>query len=281
MTAARAPEGFDSRWRTVRGLRLHALESLGGQGAPAVLLPGLVTASRSMVPLARALVARDMRVWILDPPGFGYSDKPRRALTVAEQAALVAGWLAAIGARPARLLGNSFGSQVAAAVAAGHPGAVRRVVLLSPTAAPAVRRRLSWLGILPAPAASRRRPPGTTGRRRARLLARLHGVLGDEPPLRVLNVAEYGCASLPRAVGTLRCAVLEPIERVMPRIGAPVLVIRADGDQLSSRDWAGRLARLAPDGRLARLPGLRHDAFYQAADAVAAVAAPFLTAGES
>jgi pimeloyl-ACP methyl ester carboxylesterase len=217
-----------------------------------------------------------MRVWILDPPGFGYSDKPRRALSVCEQAALVAEWLTAIGCRPARLLGNSFGTQVAAAVAADHPGAVGRVVLLSPTAAPAVRRKLSWLRRLPAPGATPRRSSGTSGQWRGRLLARLHGALGEQPPLRVLNVAEYGCAGLLRAAATLRGAVLEPIEPVMTRIGVPVLVIRADHDHLSSLDWAGHLAGLAPDGRLARLPGLGHDAFYADADAVAAVAAPFL-----
>jgi pimeloyl-ACP methyl ester carboxylesterase len=175
------------------------------------------------------------------------------------------------------MLGNSFGSQVAAAVAADHPGAVGRVVLLSPAVAPAARQRLSWLRALPAPAGSRHQP---SGRWRAGLLARLHSALGDEPPLRVLNVIEYGCASLPRAVGTLRCAALAPIEQALPRISAPVMVIRADHDRLSSLDWAGRLAGLAPDGRLARLPGLGHDAFYQAADTVAAVAAPFLTAGD-
>jgi pimeloyl-ACP methyl ester carboxylesterase len=278
MTSA---HGFDSRWRTVGGLRLHALESLGGRGAPVVLLPGLVTAGRSMLPLARALVSRGMRVRILDPPGFGYSDKPRRALPVPEQAALVAEWLAAIGDLPAPVLGNSFGSQVAAAAAADHPGAVGRAVLLSPTAAPEVRRRMSWLRALPAPAGFGRRQAGPSGRWQARLLARLHDALPDEPPLRLLNVAEYGCASLPRAVGTLRYAVLDPIEQAMPRIGVPVLVIRADGDSLSSLDWAAYLAGLAPEGRLSRLPGLGHDAFYRAADAVAAVAAPFLAAGQS
>ncbi len=274
--AASAPDGFGSRWRTVRGLRLHALESTGGLGTPAVLLPGLVTAGRSMVPLARALVRRGLRVWIVDPPGFGYSDNPRRVLSVSEQAALVADWLADTGCRPARMLGNSFGSQVAAAVAADHPGAAERVVLLSPTLAPAVRRRLSWLRVLPVPAGTRERSPG---RWRVQMLARLHGALGEEPPLRVLNVAEYACAGLPRAVGALRGAVLDPIELAMPRIGVPALVIRADQDHLSSLDWAGHLAALAPDGRLARLPDLSHDAFYQAADAVAAVAGPFLAAG--
>jgi pimeloyl-ACP methyl ester carboxylesterase len=229
-----------------------------------------------MIPLARALVSEGVRVWILDPPGFGYSDKPPQALGVGEQAALVAEWLAAIGCRPALVLANSFGSQVAAAVAAGHPGAVGRLVLVSPTVAPKMGRWLAWLGALPAPTGTRRRSPG---RWRARLLTRLHGALGDNPPLRVLNIAEYACASLPRAAGTLRWAVREPIEQALPRVIAPVLVIRGDQDHLSSAEWAGRLAGLAPDGRLARLPGLGHDAFYQAPGTVAAVAVPFLTAG--
>lgn len=281
MSAAGAPAGFASRWRTVSGLRLHALESASGaadgNGGPAVLLPGLVTASRSMVPLGRALAARGVPVRILDPPGFGYSDKPRRSLTIPEQADLIARWLVMAGRRPARLLGNSFGTQVAAAVAAGHPGTVGRLVLLSPTVAPPLRRRLSWLRAWPARS---RGGPEPVGRWRAGLLGRLHAALGDGAPLRVLNIAEYCCAGLPRAAGTLRSAVAgHPIEQALPHTGAPTLVIRADRDPLSSLEWAGQLARLAPDGRLARLPGVSHDAFYQAPDAVAEVAVPHLKGG--
>lgn len=131
------PDGFASRWKTICGLRLHALESAGGRGAPAVLLPGLVTASRSMIPLARPLAGRGLRVWILDTPGFAYSDKPRRTLSTGEQAALVAEWLAATGCQPARVLGNSFGSQLASAVAAGYPAIVERS---SCSARPSTRR---------------------------------------------------------------------------------------------------------------------------------------------
>jgi pimeloyl-ACP methyl ester carboxylesterase len=228
-----------------------------------------------MVPLAGALASRGVRSWLLDPPGFGYSDKPRRALSIRELAAVVAEWLAATCGRPARVLGNSFGTQVAAALAADHPGAVGRLVLLSPTLSPAARQRLSWLRVVPSRDGACSPP---SGRWRGRLLSRLHGTLGDEPPLRLLNVADYACASLLRAGGTLRSAALEPIEQALARVDVPVLVIRAEHDRLSSPAWAACLARLVPDGAVAALPGLGHDAFYQAPDAVAAASAAFLAA---
>ncbi|HLX51395.1 MAG TPA: alpha/beta hydrolase [Streptosporangiaceae bacterium] len=269
-----APDGFVSRWHTVDGLRLHALEWDGGPGTPVVLLPGLVTASRSMVPLARALAGHGIHPWIPDPPGFGYSDKPRRALSLRDEAKLIAQWLAVTGSQPAGLLGNSFGSQIAAAMAASHPGKVDRLVLLSPTVDPALRRRLSWL---PVPSTQVRAGHQPYDRWRIDLLARLHAAIGDDAPLRLLNVAEYGCASLPRAASTVRIAVLEPMEPALPDITVPTLVIRADRDHLSSPDWAGRLVRLLPGGQLARLPGVGHNAFYAHPDMVAAVAAPFFS----
>ena len=256
---------------------MHALVSAGGEYPPAVLLPGLVTASRSMVPLARALRRYRLRPWILDVPGFGYSDKPTRALGLSEQGDIVADWLHAVGLAPARLLGNSFGSQLAATVAARRPDTVARLVLVAPTAGPAVRQRMAWLRALPDPAGSVNR---TMGRTRAGTLERLHDMLGDRPPLRVLNVAEYGCASLLWAVSSVRCAVLEQqLDQALPDVTAPTLLVRADHDRLSSLEWAQRLAELPSDARLVRLPGLGHAAFYGAADTVADVAGPFLTDG--
>lgn len=238
-----------------------------------VLIPGLVTASRSMVPLARTLVARGFRVWVLDPPGFGYSDKPTRALAMTEQADIVAEWLRVAGLAPACVLGNSFGSQVAAAVAGTRPDTVARVVLVAPTVDPRVRRRTSWMRALPNPVGTRDR---AVGRHRAQLLSRAHDLLGDRPSLRVLNVAEYAVASLPRAVSTVRCAVLEDMERVLPDVSVPTLLLRADQDLLSSLEWARELAAAAPEGRLVRLPGLGHAAFYRFPGAVADAAEAFL-----
>lgn len=271
------PRDFASRWHRVGALRLHSLVSTGGDpsGPTMVLMPGLVTASRSMVPLGRVLAGSGRWVWILDPPGFGYSDKPTRALSMSEQASIAAEWLDAAGLAPARLLGNSFGSQVAAAAAAHHPQSVARLVLLSPTAGPVVRKWLSSVQHLPDPVGSRDR---AAGRLRAGLLGKAHDVLGEDPSLRLLNVAEYALASLPRAVSTVRCAVLEEMEGVLPRVEVPTLVVRAERDYLSSSEWAWRLTESLPDGRLASLPGAGHAAFYARPQLVAEVAEPFLAA---
>ncbi len=270
----RAPQGFSSNWLVVGGLRLHALESAGPDGGPtAVLLPGLVTASRSMVPLARELMRRNVRVRILDPPGFGYSDKPRRALRTCDQASIIAEWLTASAGGVARIVGNSFGCQVAATVAACRPEVAERLVLLSPTLDPQLRRWLKWLEKL-------QRAPGhgmtPTGQWRVRLLGRLHGSLGDEPSLRALNVAEYPCGGIPRALGTLRYAVVDSIEDVLPAVRVPTLLVRADQDRLSTLGWAERLAAMTPDGHLRRLARSGHGAFVQEPAAVAAIISAFL-----
>ena len=280
-----APSDFVSRWDHVGTFRLHALQWAGAStkvgdrsaATPVVLVPGLVTASRSMVPLARALAGRGFQVWALDPPGFGYSDKPTRALSMPEEAGILADWLRATGLAPARVLGNSFGSQVAAAMAAAHPDTVQRLVLLAPTAGPHVRRRLTWMRALPDPVGTRER---TAGRGRARALDSAHDLLGDQPSLRVLNVVEYMLASLLRAVSTIRCAVFEEMESVLPHVDVPTLLLRAEHDHLSSQKWAEHLAAHLADGTLVSLHGLGHAAFYAAPDTVASTAAPFLASGQ-
>jgi pimeloyl-ACP methyl ester carboxylesterase len=268
------PAGFISRWSTAKSLHIHALASTANATAtPTVLLPGLVTASRSMLPLARCLVRRGHRVLILDPPGFGYSDKPRRALAMPEQADLIAAWLQSSGLHGARVLGNSFGAQLAAAVTARHPHAASRLVLLAPTAGPSIRRRMAWLRLLPGPSEAL---SGTSGKRRIELLTHIHRLCGDNPPLRLLNVAEYATASLPRALSAVRCAVLDQIETVLPDIQVPTLMIRADRDQLSSLAWAQELAATLPDGHLIALPHADHTAFFTQPERVASLAGAFL-----
>ena len=101
-----------------------------GDGPPVVLLHG---GSGSWTHWARniaALVAAGRQAWIPDLPGFGESARPPTggdadALPEPVETALAA----LIGDAPVDLVGFSFGSMVAAFVAARRPERVRRLVL--------------------------------------------------------------------------------------------------------------------------------------------------------
>lgn len=137
------PGTLRSRWTDVGGLRMHALVST--EPAPAgaravVLVHGSGLSGRYMIPTARELTA-DFRVYVPDFPGFGDSDKPDKMLTVPGLADALAAWLPAAGLERASLLGNSFGCQVIADLAARHPQRVERAILQGPTTPPEER---SW-----------------------------------------------------------------------------------------------------------------------------------------
>jgi 2-hydroxy-6-oxonona-2,4-dienedioate hydrolase len=106
----------ESRWAPVVGLRVHA--RVWDPAAPAdaprvVLVHGIGVASRDFAGLG-ARLAPDARVYAVDLPGFGESDKPARLLTIPDQAEILANWMDALDLAPAMLLANSVGCQIAA-----------------------------------------------------------------------------------------------------------------------------------------------------------------------
>jgi len=114
------------------GIRLHYLEA-GIGGPPVVLLHGnAVRAEDYVASGVFGLVAEQHRVLAFDRPGYGYSERPRDRLWTAEtQAAVLAEALARLGIRRAIIVGHSWGTLAAVALALNHPEAVRGLVLLS------------------------------------------------------------------------------------------------------------------------------------------------------
>ena len=105
-----------------------AATALGSAGPLVVFLPGLGGTSEYWRPLADS-VARDARVLLVDPLGFGASAKPRGQYTMARHVAALHATLA--GGPPAVLVGHSFGARLAISYAAHHPSRVRALVLYS------------------------------------------------------------------------------------------------------------------------------------------------------
>lgn len=136
------PRGLESRQVAVRGWKTHFLASTARpsrrrpvEPVPVVTVHGMVVSGRYMVPTAELLAPRHP-VYVPDLPGFGKSEGPDRIPEVPGLADLLAKWMEAAGVERAALLGNSFGCQVAAELAARHPEIVEGLVLQGPTTDP-------------------------------------------------------------------------------------------------------------------------------------------------
>ena len=119
------------RFITVNGVRLHYFER--GTGTPLVLLHG----NGSMIEDFQCsglidLAAKKYRVIAFDRPGFGHSERPRSTIwTPAAQADLIAAALKEIGVTRAIVLGHSWGTLVALALAMKYPQEVQALILAS------------------------------------------------------------------------------------------------------------------------------------------------------
>lgn len=224
---------LESRYVHADGFRTHVRVGEGAGGAPIVLVHGLVISSLYMVPTARRL-APFHPVYAPDLPGFGLSEKPRRVLGVAGHAAWLVRWMDAVGLARAVLVGNSFGCQVIAHVAANHPERVAAAVLAGPTMDPHAR---------------------TAPRQVGRWLV---DWTMERPSLAAAHARDYWKAGIPRALRTFRLSLADRIEAQLPRVQAPTLVVRGSRDPIVPEGWARQAAALLPRGRYAEVPGGPH-----------------------
>lgn len=123
----------------VDGIRLHYVER--GQGQPVVLLHGNGGMTEDFAGsglLDRA--AASYRVIVFDRPGFGHSERPRNRLwTPIAQAQLLQRALQQLGVEQPIVVGHSWGTLVALAMALEFPSYVRSLVLLSGYYYPSLR----------------------------------------------------------------------------------------------------------------------------------------------
>lgn len=127
--AARAVPAI-GKFATLGPHRIHYVEQ--GQGRPILFIHGLgAQLHHFRHPLFPELA--DFRLIALDRPGSGYSARPAGfSGSLAEQAELIARFIAALGLERPLVVGHSLGGAVALALAENHPEAVSGLVLLSP-----------------------------------------------------------------------------------------------------------------------------------------------------
>jgi pimeloyl-ACP methyl ester carboxylesterase len=247
--APRPAQGFVSRWTAVGGLRLHVRSRTADTGRPWVLLHGLAVSHRYLMPTAAALTGGPVHV--PDLPGFGLSGKPREVYDVEHHCAAVAAWMDTEGLTGARVLGNSFGCQVAVELAVRRPDLVRALVLVGPTVDPAA--------------------PTATGQARRWLV----DLAGEDPHQARISAADVRDAGVRRILTTLRLSVRHRIDRRLPLVQAPVLLLRGEHDPIAPPAWIEQAARLTPEAVTGVVPGAAHNAITTAGSVVARLATEF------
>ena len=228
--------------------------------APLVLLHGGSGSWTHWVRNIDALLAAGRQLWLPDLPGFGDSDPPPQGHDAdAMVAPLCAGLRELLGPQPCDLVGFSFGGLTAGLLAAQHPDALERLVLVGAPAMGVVPERQfqlrGWRHLAPEAQVA-------VHRHNLAALMLSNPALIDDDTL-ALHMANVVRDRLPRR----RLAHTDALARALPRVRCPVHAIYGALDSLY-KSWIGELdaayrATGAPYQGMALIPDCGHWVQYE------------------
>jgi len=199
------------------------------------------------------LLAQHYRVYSLEMPGSGNSDRPEHVLTVPELADVLVEWLQAVGLSRATFLRNWLGCQVIVDLAVRHPNCIDRAILVSPTVDTQDRTLLRQLW------------------RGARDLMR-------EPwSLWPILASDYFTTGTRRILRTLRHALEDHIELKASRMKVPTPIVRGERDPIVPERWGNELAALLQVSEIVTIPSGTHAVNYSAPEELVCVTCEFLS----
>ena len=263
----------------VGGVRLHFVER--GQGEPLVLLHGRGTMIEDFeLSGVLDMAAAGHRVVAFDRPGFGHSERPRdRLWTPVAQAELLLRALDRLDVDRAILLGHSWGTMVANALALGHPDRVRGLVLVSGYYFPTLRKEVPLQAPMAIPVVGDVMRYTVSPLLSALLLPKAERKLFEPLP-----VPERFRQGFPHAL-TLRPSQLRatgedtafevPAAMVLQNhyreLKMPIVIVVGTDDQIVDVDrQSRRLHAELPGSDLITVPGAGHMVHYKAPDRVMA-----------
>jgi pimeloyl-ACP methyl ester carboxylesterase len=144
--AENPPQG---RFVDVDGVQLHYTGHGDAGQPPLVLLHGNGASATEMeISGLPQLAARHFQVFVFDRPGYGHSSRPpQRDYTPEAQAALFLDALRALGIERPIVLGHSWGSMVAFAMALAEPQSLRALIVMAGYYTPSMRLDSPLMGL--------------------------------------------------------------------------------------------------------------------------------------
>jgi pimeloyl-ACP methyl ester carboxylesterase len=269
---------FDALKKTVQlpdGETLAYITMGNPNGTPVVLVHGYTDNARDWVPLIPYL-SKSFRLIVVDLRGHGRSSKPDCCYTLPDFAYDIVLLLDSLRIRRADIVGHSLGSMVAQVYAEDWPERTNKVVLISSSSGP---------------------PPGAPPKQPkfdfAAQIRQLHEPLDPDSPFMVswwdsptpvdpdfIRRQRIDSAGIPLRVWL---AVLDQglgnvadLQRTLPRLQAPTLLIWGSDDPIMEPEVRTTLRQALPHAQVKIFQGLGHNPFWEDPRGCAAVINTFL-----
>jgi pimeloyl-ACP methyl ester carboxylesterase len=241
--------GIESRTVQVDGIRVHYLASGPADGPPVVLVHGLGSRAEDWRNLSPYLAKAGFRVYVPDLPGYGRSEKPANfSYSVRDEAAVVVGFLDALGLKQVDLGGWSMGGWIVQLVAAEHPDRVKRLMLFDSAG---LDVRPTWDTDLFTPIS-------------AAELDQLDALLMPRPPQvpayvarDILRISHSDAWVIRRAMSSMLTAQ-DVTDKLLPELKMPVLLQWGELDRITPVVQAEAMHQLIPQSQLEVFAGCGH-----------------------
>lgn len=277
------PNRAASRIVAAGGLSWHV--QVAGAGPVLLLLHGTGASTHSWRDLLPILAQRHTVV-APDLPGHGFTAVASASgMSLPGMSTLVAALLAALDVAPAHAVGHSAGAAIVARMALDRRIAPRAVVALNGAFLPfagvlrvfsPVAKFLASTTLAARLAAGRARDPRAV----RRLLASTGSTL-DARGIELYGRLTRSPGHVAGALAMMASWDLDSLQRDLPRLDAPVLLVVGAQDGTIAPSQASRVAALLPHARIERLPGLGHLAHEEQPERVAAVIESFFAAASA
>jgi pimeloyl-ACP methyl ester carboxylesterase len=248
--------GVESRSVLVGGHRVHynVVGPAGGQAV--VLVHGLGGRCEDWRNLAPWFSKAGYRVYMPDLVGYGRSQKPADfSYSVTDEAAVVAGFMDALGLKQVDLGGWSMGGWIVQIVASTHPERVKRLILFDSAG---LYEKPAWDTRLFTPATSAE-------------LEQLDALLMPRPPVvpgfiarDILRNSKRNAWVVQRALATM-LAGRDTTDNLLPQLKMPVLIEWGAEDLITPVGQGEKMHRLVPQSELDVVAGCGHLAPVQCA----------------
>ena len=251
--------GIESRTVQVAGHRVHYLAQGPTSRLAVVLVHGLGGRAEDWRNLAPYLAKAGFRVYMPDLLGYGRSEQPADfSYTVRDEAAVVVGFMDALGLKQVELGGWSMGGWIAELVAVDHPERVRRLMLFDSAG---LDVKPAWNTNLFTPSTAAK-------------LDELDALLMPHPR----RVPPFVARDIVRTIGKDAWVIKRAIaamltardvtDNLLPQLKMPALIAWGNQDRITPLSEAQTMHRLLPQSELDVFAGCGHLAPLQCSSAM-------------